>query len=189
MNTKRIILASASPRRRELLKLAGIPFRVEPAHADESPLPGEPPREHVRRLAILKAQTIAARHRKGVVLGADTVVVVDGMIFGKPASKAEAIRMLKLISGRTHEVLTGIAIADAGTGRIASAVERTAVTVKPLSGSEIDDYVKTGEPMDKAGAYGIQGLFSVYVSGIRGCFFNVVGLPLPRLSELIKECL
>ena len=184
---KKIILASASPRRRELLKLAGMPFSVDPANADESPMTGESPREHVRRLAILKAGTVAARHRKGLVLGADTVVVVDGMILGKPASKAEARRMLKLISGRTHYVLTGIALADAGTGRVVSAVDRTKVAVKPLSGKEIEDYVKTGEPMDKAGAYGIQGLFSVYVSGIRGCFFNVVGLPLPRLFGLIKK--
>ncbi len=186
---KKIILASESPRRRELLKLAGIPFRVEPAHADESALPGESPKGHVRRLALLKAQTVAARRGKGLVLGADTVVVVDGIILGKPASKAEARRMLNLVSGRAHEVLTGIALVDAATGRALSAVERTTVFVKPLSKKEIEEYVKTGEPMDKAGAYGIQGLFSVYVKGIRGCFFNVVGLPLPRLFELVKEFL
>ncbi len=186
---KKIILASASPRRRELLKLAGIPFRVEPANADESPLPGESPKEHVRRLALLKSGVVAARRREGAVLGADTVVVVDGIILGKPASKAQARRMLNLISGRTHEVLTGIALVDAAAGRALSAVEKTVVSVKPLSKKDIEDYVKTGEPMDKAGAYGIQGLFSVYVKGIRGCFFNVVGLPLPRLSELMKEFL
>jgi nucleoside triphosphate pyrophosphatase len=183
----KIILASSSPRRRELLKQAGIPYTIEPAEADESALPGEMPRSHVKRLALLKARTIAARHKNGLVLGADTVVVVDGEILGKPASKAEAKRMLTLISGRAHEVLTGIALVDAGTGRATSAAEKTKVFVKPLSEGEIDEYIATGEPMDKAGAYGIQGRFSVYVRGVRGCFFNVVGLPLPRLFELIKE--
>jgi septum formation protein len=186
---QKIILASSSPRRRELLKQAGILYSVEPADANESPLPGETPREHVKRLALLKARTIAARHKKGLVLGADTVVVVDGDILGKPASKAEAKRMLTLISGRAHDVLTGIAIVEAPTGRAVSAVEKTKVFVKPLSEDEIDEYIATGEPMDKAGAYGIQGRFSVYVTGVRGCFFNVVGLPLPRLFELIKEYL
>ena len=141
----------------------------------------------MKRLALLKARTIAARHNKGLVLGADTVVVVDGDILGKPASKAEAKRMLSLISGRAHEVLTGIAIVDAQSDKAVSAVEKTKVFVKPLTKKEIDEYVATGEPMDKAGAYGIQGRFSVYVKGVRGCFFNVVGLPLPRLFELIKE--
>jgi nucleoside triphosphate pyrophosphatase len=184
-----LILASSSPRRRELLKQAGILYTIEPAEADESALPGEKPREHVKRLALLKARTVAARHKNGLVLGADTVVVVDGEILGKPASKAEAKRMLTLISGRAHEVLTGIAVVDARTGRPASAVEKTKVFVKPLSRDEIGEYIATGEPMDKAGAYGIQGRFSVYVRGVRGCFFNVVGLPLPRLFELIKEFL
>jgi nucleoside triphosphate pyrophosphatase len=185
----KIILASSSPRRRELLKQAGILYSVEPADADESALPGEKPRAHVKRLALLKARTVAARHKKGLVLGADTVVVVDGEILGKPASKAEAKRMLNLISGRAHEVLTGIALVDARAGRAMSAVEKTKVSVKRLTEDEIDEYIATGEPMDKAGAYGIQGLFSVYVKGVRGCFFNVVGLPLPRLFELVKEYL
>jgi len=180
-----IILASSSPRRRELLDLAGIPHTVDPADVDESALPGEPPEQYAVRVALDKAKATAARHASGIVIGADTIVVVDQEILGKPAGPENAIRMLSLISGRTHKVLTGVALVDAATGREETFVESTDVKFSPLAAHMIDDYVSTGEPLDKAGAYGIQGRASVFVEGISGCFFNVVGLPLSRLKRAL----
>lgn len=187
----RLILASASPRRAEILRGAQIPFEVQPASIDESLLPDESPRDYVRRLALAKAKAAAElvrEHDSDVVfLGADTVVAIGGEIFGKPASKDDARRMLRRLSGVTHSVHTGIALYRpvGQVGRVAD--ETTRVAFIPLSESEIDAYVETGEPMDKAGAYAVQGIGGRYVSRIEGCYFNVVGLPLARLWSLLRD--
>jgi septum formation protein len=185
-----LILASASPRRAELLTAAGIPFEVRPAHIDEAFRPGEEARTYASRVAVEKAQAVAAGSPGRPVLAADTVVVIDGQILGKPADSADAKRMLRLLSGRTHEVLTAVVLIagnDPGgdfpkrtwkspPGSY-SAVEVTAVEFVLLSRAEIDWYVATGEPLDKAGAYAIQGLASRFVTRIEGSYSNVVGLP------------
>jgi septum formation protein len=182
-----LILASASPRRRELLEQAGIEYIVDPADIDEAEVPGETPEQHVVRLALAKAVAVASRYREGLVLGADTVVVVDGDILGKPVDAEDAARMLRSLSGRTHTVLTGIALVDAKGGSARSAVESTEVAFSGMSDKDIENYIRTGEPMDKAGAYGIQGRAAIFVEKVEGCFFNVVGLPLSRLQRLLKE--
>jgi septum formation protein len=182
-----IILASASPRRTELLDLAGISHVVDPADVDESALPGENAFDYAKRIALAKAVKTAERHTSGLVLGADTIVLVENEILGKPSSREDATRMLRLISGREHEVITAVALVDAQTGRSEVGLEVTEVKVKELASAELEEYLETGEPFDKAGAYGIQGRASVFVEGIRGCFFNVVGLPLARLDRMIKE--
>jgi septum formation protein len=183
----RLILASASPRRRELLTQAGFSFTVKAADIDESVLPGEDPEAYVTRLAREKAQTIfdALDDAAAVVLGADTTVVLDGEILGKPLDKADAVRMLRALSGRTHRVITGVAVVTArGTDGTA---EVTEVRFCGLSDSEIAEYVETGEPMDKAGAYGIQGRAGKWIPRIEGCYFNVVGLPLARVCAMLRE--
>jgi len=180
----RLILASNSPRRRELLTGAGLSFTTEPADVDETPLPMEPPGEYAVRLALAKAAKTASGHTDGVVVGADTIVVVDGEILGKPDSPGHAVVMLGKISGREHEVLTGVAVVDAATGKSVTGLESTKVRIRPLSRDEIEAYVATGEPLDKAGAYGIQGRAAFFVTGITGCYFNVVGLPLARLAQM-----
>ncbi|HET9229561.1 MAG TPA: Maf family protein [Thermoanaerobaculia bacterium] len=173
------MLASGSPRRRELLEGLGLRFRVRPVDLDESPLPGEAPRDYVLRLALEKA---TARVEPGeLVLAADTTVVVDGEILGKPQDDEDARRMLRLLSGRDHSVLTGIALGDAAE------VDETRVRFAPLSDAEIDWYVATGEPRDKAGAYAIQGLGSLFVESVEGNYWNVVGLPVPRLYRLFAR--
>ena len=187
MPIPKIILASASPRRTELLDLAGIGHIVDPADVDESILQHEMPADYAKRIALVKAIKTAERHTSGLVLGADTIVVVGDEVLGKPASREDAARMLQLISGREHEVITAVALVDSQTGRSEVGLEVTEVKVKELSSAEIAEYLETGEPFDKAGAYGIQGRASVFVEGIRGCFFNVVGLPLARLYRMIKE--
>ena len=169
-----IVLASQSPRRRELLRNAGIPHIVRPSDIDESRIPGESPRRYVNRLAAEKAG--AANPSEGeIVLAADTVVVVDGEIFGKPEDTDDARRMLCALSGRDHVVITGICLVGGDESIIDD--EETRVHVLPLEDEDIAAYIASGEPMDKAGAYGIQGLFSKYVERIDGCYFNVVGLP------------
>lgn len=178
-----LVLASHSPRRREILAAAGIPFVARPVAVDETPLEDETAADHVLRLARKKA--LAAPCSPGeVILGADTVVAVDGEIFGKPASAADAARMLRRLSGRTHEVLTGVCLRDAE--REAAEVAITKVRFSALGEAEIDGYVASGEPMDKAGAYAIQGLASKYVEGIEGCYFNVVGLPVALVYRLLQ---
>lgn len=179
-----LVLASRSPRRQDILRSAGVPFLVRPAEIDETPLPGEEPRAHVLRLAAAKAAAIEAGPDE-VVLGADTVVVVDGEILGKPAGAADAARMLEALSGRVHTVLTGVCLRR-GQEEISS-VEATAVRFTPLSRQEIDDYVASGEPMDKAGAYAIQGLASKFIDRIEGCYFNVVGLPISLVYRLLRS--
>jgi len=169
-----LVLASASPRRREILERAGIPFVIRPASVDETLLGGESAEAYVKRLARAKAEAVDAAPGD-LVLGADTVVVVDDQILGKPADPADAALMLTLLNGRWHEVLTGICLrSDQET--IVEAVS-TRVHFTPLTGGDIDGYVASGEPMDKAGAYAIQGLASKFIDGIEGCYFNVVGLP------------
>jgi septum formation protein len=180
-----LILASASPRRQELLRTARIPFTVRPADVDETPLPDEPPEAHVARLAEAKAR--ASWCPGEITLGADTVVTLDNLILGKPKDSTDARRMLRQLSGRTHQVLTGVCLYDgvkAETG-----FEKTEVEFLELSDEEIDSYVAGGEPLDKAGAYGIQGEASKFVRRIDGCYFNVVGLPLARVYDFIRSIL
>ncbi len=178
-----LILASRSPRRQELLERAGIPHRVEAVEVDETPLPGEPARDYVRRLARAKAEAIEAP-AEDTVLGADTVVVVEGEILGKPANPDDARRMLRRLAGREHSVITGICLRHGQA--LAEAAEETRVRFLPMSQADINEYVATGEPMDKAGAYAIQGRASRYVDRIEGCYFNVVGLPVARVCILLR---
>ncbi len=178
-----LVLASHSPRRREILTAAGIEFVTRPVAVDETPLQGEDAREHVLRLAREKA--LAAPAGAGeIVLGADTVVVVDGTIFGKPASGEQAAWMLRRLSGREHEVVTGVCL-RAGE-RVAAEAECTRVRFVTLSEDEIASYAASGEPMDKAGAYAIQGLASKYIDRIEGCYFNVVGLPVALVYRMLR---
>lgn len=179
------VLASSSPRRRELLALAGIAHVVQPADIDESFREGETPETHAERLAIEKARVVAATTPGQLVIGADTIVVLDGDIMGKPRSESHAREMLSRLSGRTHTVVTGMACVLGG--RTASGVERVAVTFRQLSSDEIAGYVQTGEPMDKAGAYGIQGYGATIVRHIDGDYFAVMGLSLVRLVELMAQ--
>ncbi|HET9800015.1 MAG TPA: Maf family protein [Gemmatimonadaceae bacterium] len=181
----RVILASQSPRRRELLALVGIPHEVRPADIDETYLPGEPPRDHAERLAREKTAAIAAAEPEALVIGSDTIVVVDGDVLGKPAEAEEAGRMIARLAGRTHTVMTGVAVAWRGQTR--SAVEEVDVTFHPLSAREIAEYVATREPMDKAGAYGIQGYGATIVARVDGDYFAVMGLPLQRLVRLLGD--
>jgi septum formation protein len=180
-----LVLASASPRRRELLSQAGFTFEVRPAHISEEILPNEDPIAYVTRLAREKAQVIYDHvcDPNAVVLGADTTVTLDDLILGKPEDAGDAARMLRLLSGRTHRVITGVAVV---TGkRVEVAAEVTAVRFLTLSEEEIADYIATGEPMDKAGAYAIQGRAARWIPRIEGCYFNVVGLPLALVSTML----
>ena len=186
----KLILASASPRRAEILRNAGIPFETQITLLDESILPGELPGDYVRRLALAKARAAAeARFDRddNIFVGADTTVVMAGEILGKPESEEDARRMLRLLSGRTHEVHTGLALLRTSDGCERVVEEVTRVSFAPLSEDEIDAYIATGEPFDKAGGYGIQGIAGRYVTRIDGCYFNVMGLPLARLWSLLKE--
>jgi len=185
MTALRVILASQSPRRRELLALVGITHDVRPADIDETYLSGEQPKAHAERLARGKAATIAAREPDAVIIGSDTIVVVDGDVLGKPADEAEAARMLERLSGRAHTVVTAVAVA--WRGELRSAVEEVGVEFHPLSRREIDAYIATREPMDKAGAYGIQGYGATIVARVDGDYFAVMGLPLQRLIRVLGE--
>lgn len=178
-----LILASASPRRRELLAAAGLSFIVRPATVDERPHRDEPPAEYACRLAREKADAVVAPE-EAIVLGADTVVVLEEHLLEKPRDPQDAARMLHLLSGRTHEVITGICL-RLGTRRVVD-MACTRVKFAALSAREIEAYVASGEPMDKAGAYGIQGLASKFVERVDGCYFNVVGLPLALVYQRLK---
>ena len=180
------MLASASPRRAELLTAAGFAFDVVPAHVDEAVRPGETPNNYVQRVAEDKARAVRARMPDRVVLAADTSVVVDDQILGKPADAGDAVRMLRLLSGRRHEVMTGVTLI-ARDGRVDTRVETTSVQVLPLSAEEVDWYVASGEPMDKAGAYAIQGRASRFVARIDGSYSNVVGLPIALLYQMLRR--
>ncbi|HEX2779906.1 MAG TPA: Maf family protein, partial [Gemmatimonadaceae bacterium] len=183
--TPRVILASSSPRRRELLSLIGIAYEARPADIDESYLPGERPLGHCERLAREKALVIASTDPEAVVIGSDTIVVVDDQVLGKPKDVEDAKRMLRMLSGRAHTVLTGVAVARRGI--IASGVESVNVLFRELDDAEIDAYVATREPMDKAGSYGIQGFGATIVARIEGDYFAVMGLALVRMVGLLGE--
>ena len=180
-----LVLASRSPRRRELLRNAGITFEVQPAHIPESPLPGEAARDCAERLAREKALAVARRRPHDIVLGADTVVVVDGQLLGKPSDAADAARMLRLLSGREHQVVTGVCLVVKGHSSVAS--ETTLVTVSEVTDKEIANYVAGGEPMDKAGAYAIQGIASRWIPRIEGDYNNVVGLPVALVCGMLRQ--
>jgi septum formation protein len=208
-----LVLASASPRRQELLRNAGVAFTVQPADIDETPLPAENPRECAERLAREKALSVWRARRQDVVLGADTIVVIDGTILNKPADAADAARMLRLLSGRTHEVITGVCVVSLpdpksgfrqgttetpqpktcrelpGTenGELRTASESTLVAMSTIPEQEIQDYIATGEPMDKAGAYAIQGQASRWIPLIEGDYTNVVGLPVALVCRLLSQ--
>jgi len=181
----KIVLASSSPRRRALLSDLRLVFAVEPAAFDEASVPVTAPEEWVKALADGKALDVARRHPEALVIGADTIVVIDGQILGKPKDQADARRMLKLLSGRTHRVFTGVSLRHLSSGRRLVEVEATDVTFGSLTDDVITRYIATGEPMDKAGAYAIQGYGATLVQSIRGCYFNVVGLPLYRLARML----
>jgi septum formation protein len=179
------ILASQSPRRAQLLSLIGLQFRIVPSEFDESSLNETDPIKHVMKSSCAKAQDVAGRSNNGTIIGADTVVVLDGNILGKPSDEAHAIEMLHRLSGRTHEVFTGFTLIQMPEGRAISAYERTKVHFRELEDWEIADYVDSKSPMDKAGAYGIQDQSAVFVDRIDGCFYNVIGFP---LTKFFKTC-
>jgi septum formation protein len=180
-----LILASGSPRRRELLTQIGVSFTVQPSQATENVPPGTNPVEMVKELALRKAREVAGASPAHWVLGADTIVVLDGQVLGKPADAQDAASMLQRLSGRRHQVLTGVALVGPG-GQWVDYAE-TIVWMRPLTQEEIEAYVATGEPLDKAGAYGIQGRAAAFVPRIEGCYYNVVGLPLALLSQKLHE--
>lgn len=185
MSECRVVLASASPRRRELLNLIGIQHEVRPANIDETMRPREAPRRHAERLAREKASAIAVRDPGLIVIGADTVVVTNGKVLGKPVDTADAARMLGMLSGREHTVITAVAVSRGR--KLRSAVEEVRVKFRRLRDDEIEAYIATGEPMDKAGAYGIQGFGATIVERIEGDYFAVMGLPLVRLVGLMRD--
>ena len=181
----RVVLASSSPRRHQLLELIGVTHEVQPADLDETYIDGEMPGAYAERLARGKAEVVSALNREFVVIGADTIVVADDHVLGKPRDEADATRMLKMLSGRAHIVMTAVAVAHEAS--IVSIVEKVSVTFRDLSDEEIASYIATGEPMDKAGAYGIQGYGATIVRRIDGDYFAVMGLSLVRLVELMGQ--
>jgi septum formation protein len=184
----KLILASSSPRRAEILRNAGISFFVLTSAIDETPVPGESPNDLVLRLANAKAELVAARAvGPAIVIAADTIVTLDGKILGKPRSSDDARRMLEQLAGRTHWVVTGVALTRLPDAAHLEFVESTLVHFDPLSSEEISAYLSTGEPYDKAGAYAIQGRAARYIPRIEGCYFNVVGLPLARVTAALQD--
>jgi nucleoside triphosphate pyrophosphatase len=182
-----LVLASGSPRRSEILRAVGWPFEAVVPDVDETPKEGEAAEDYVRRLAREKAGAVASGRLFGLVLGADTVVVVDGDILGKPRDAEDARRMLRRLSARAHEVLTGVTLVRAETGRSVSGVARTRVRFAELSDEEVGRYVETGEPLDKAGAYAVQGRAAPFIESIEGEYWNVVGLPVRLVYELARD--
>ncbi len=185
MSGPRVILASQSPRRRELLTLIGIPHDVSPADVDESVQAEEAPLPHCERLARAKAEALAVVHPDAVIIGSDTIVVIDGDILGKPRDTLEAVAMLRRLRGRTHTVFTAVAVCY--RGRTLSGVESVSVTFRDMDDARVAAYVATGEPMDKAGAYGIQGFGATNIERIDGDYFAVMGLPLGRMVGLFTD--
>ncbi|HJQ33988.1 MAG TPA: Maf family protein [Pyrinomonadaceae bacterium] len=181
-----LVLASSSPRRAEILRAVGWPFETHAAGVDETRRPSEPPEDFVRRLAREKAEAVAQSRLFGLVLGADTTVVVDGEVLEKPRDAEDARRMLRLMSGRWHEVLTGVALVRAETGRARVGLERTRVRFAETSEAEIAWHVETGNVLDKAGAYAIQGRAALFIEAIDGDYWNVVGLPVRLVYELAR---
>ena len=182
-----LILASASPRRKELLRAVGLTFKIRPADVDETGLPDESPRAHVRRLSGKKAAVIARQYPKALVLGADTIVVIDGQILGKPRDQKQARVMLRQLSNRRHNVFTGFTIACGQTGVVKTGVVQSAVHFKEICPEEMDWYVNSREPYDKAGGYAAQGMGASFIRSIRGSYTNVIGLPLCEVVEALKS--
>jgi len=184
---KKIILASASPRRKELLERIGLEFDVEPGNYEEDIRPGLEPHKLARNISLKKAEAVAGSHNNALVIAADTFIVVGDRMLGKPHTEKEARKMLETINGRAHSVITGFCIIDTAAKKTLSESVETKVYVRQLTPVEIDAYVKSKEPLDKAGAYAIQGLGAVIVERIEGDYFNVMGLPLCALTEALKE--
>lgn len=181
-----IILASKSPRRQELLRLLGVPFKIITEDIDETMDPALAPEDEVRRVSALKAQAVNALvSPQDTVISADTIVVLGNRVMGKPKSAEDAKAMLRALSGKTHRVMTGLTVTQGQTGK--SVTVTTEITFRDLSDREIDTYIASGEPMDKAGAYGIQGGASVFVSHLNGDYFNVMGLPVCTLTQLLRS--
>lgn len=180
---KPVILASASPRRKELLTELGLDFKIIPAHIDESQLPGESPLEHVRRLAEEKGQAIAVQHPDAIIISSDTIVLFEDIILGKPENKVDAHRMLNMLSGMTHEVITAFSILCIDEGWRVTEHEITDVHFRQLGEKDIDDYIAGGSPMDKAGAYGIQDVDAYLVDAIKGSYHNVIGFPVAHFAQ------
>lgn len=182
-----LILASASPRREDLLHSVGLTFKILPAHVDETYLEGESPGVHVKRLSKDKATVIALQHPNALVLGADTIVVIDGLILGKPKSKKQAREMLQRLSNRVHTVFTGFTLVCSDTGVLKTKVVRSSVQFKDIAPDEMDWYVNCDEPYDKAGGYAVQGKGAYFIKSIRGSYTNVIGLPLCEVLEELKH--
>lgn len=185
--THPFILASASPRREELLRSLGLSFKILPGHIDETYLDGESPRAHVRRLSRNKAAVIAIQHPNALVLGADTIVVIDGRILGKPKNKKQAREMLRQLSSREHTVFTGFTLTFVNAGISKTKVVKSSVQFKEISSEEIDWYVNCDEPYDKAGGYAVQGKGAYFIKTIRGSYTNVIGLPLCEVLDELKH--
>ena len=184
---RRIVLASASPRRKQLLEQIGLRFEVEPSDYEEDIAPGSEPHEVAKMLSLGKARAAARKHRKALIIAADTFVVFGDRILGKPHSNAEAREMLRALNGQAHSVITGFTILDTETGKVLSRSVETRVHMRKLTLREIDGYVRSKEPLDKAGGYAIQGRGAVLVESIEGDYFNVVGLPLSALADALRE--
>ncbi|MGE0058605.1 MAG: nucleoside triphosphate pyrophosphatase [Dehalococcoidia bacterium] len=182
-----LVLASASPRRSHILRTLGLSFEVDPADVDETPAEGAPIHAVVATLSLDKARTVAGRHASALVIAADTLVELDGRILSKPVDAADARSMLATMSGRQHRVATGLVLLDAASGDTRTRIVETQVVFRPMSDDEIEAYVATGEPLDKAGSYGIQGLGAGFVERIDGDYYNVAGLPVAALNDLLRE--
>jgi septum formation protein len=184
---KNIILASASPRRKELLEKIGLRFTIDPSGCAEETAAGLTPHELVRQISLDKANAVAAKHPDSIIIAADTIGVIGEKILGKPHTAHEAVKMLRMISGKSHLVITGFTVLDTATNKRVTVTTDTTVYIKKLSAAEIEAYVKTGEALDKAGAYAIQGKGALLVEKIEGDFYNVVGLPLSALAQTLKS--
>jgi septum formation protein len=187
VQTRTIILASASPRRKELLEKIGLVFKVDPSESDESLRPDLKPHEIANAISREKALKVAARYPDAIIIAADTFGVLRGKLIRKPSTNKEAKTILSALSGKSHRVITGYTIIDTSTGKTVTNSVETRVYFKKLTASEVDNYIKSGEPLDKAGAYGIQGLGSIIVKQIKGDYYNVMGLPVSALAESLKR--
>lgn len=181
------ILASASPRRREMLQSVGLNFKIIPAHVDEAYIDGESPAEHVKRLSCNKSMAVANKYQQAWVLGADTIVVIDGSILGKPNNRTQAKKMLKKLSGREHKVFTGFTITNKALNIHETKVIQSTVRFKTISAEEMNWYTADDEPYDKAGGYAVQGKGAIFIKSIRGSYSNVIGLPICEVVELLKK--
>jgi septum formation protein len=184
---RRIILASKSPRRIDLLKQLGLKFEVIPSNIDEKKYISRDPEKSVKKIALMKANDVAKKNKNGIVIGSDTIVVFKGKIIGKPKNKNDAFKTLKKFSGKEHEVVTGLAIIDTISKKTLIDSVKTKVKFRKITDDEINDFIATGEPFDKAGGYGIQNFACIFIESVNGCFYNVVGLPLSKLTEMLKH--